>query len=193
MALTQQPDPRIQLLNLPPEIRNKIYSLVLHDADEETLCPFVWQLSPDKRKYGYSLTQICHQIRQETLLMWHAGQKLLFAMRPENMSYYQAWLKRRPDKVLPSIRRIQLEDYQHCIARSSHLHSSSCRSAITINLNKSSPVSWKRDRRCYDCPARDPAADRVNAVTRTLKQDHGVWVLTREKMEEIFAAAAWEL
>lgn len=183
----------LKLLDLPPEIRNKIYSLVLHDAEEETLCPFVWQLSPGKRKYGYSLTQTCHQIRQETLLMWHAGKKLLFAMRPENMTYYKTWLERRPDAVFPSIRRIQLEDYQHSRAKSSEHHPSSCRSAILINVNKPAPVSWKRDRRCFDCPARDRAADRVNAVVRTLKQDRGGWVLTREIVEEIFAAAAWEV
>lgn len=192
MAATPPTTQRSKLLDLPPEIRNKIYSLVLHDVEEETLCPFVWQLSSGKRKYGYSLTQTCHQIRQETLLMWHAGKKLLFAMRPENMSYYKTWLERRPDSVLPSIRRIQLEDYQHCKARCPDEHSSFCRSAVIINLNKASPVSWKRDRRCYDCPARDSAADRVNAVVRTLKQDRGGWVLTREKVEAIFEAAAWE-
>ena len=31
----------------------------------------------------------------------------------------------------------------------------------------------------------DPAANRVNAIVRTLKKDRGVWVLTREKLEEI--------
>lgn len=182
-----------RLLDLPPEIRNKIYSLVLHDAEEETLCPFVWQLSPGKRKYGYSLTQTCGQIRKETLLMWHAGKKYLFAMRPENMTYYKNWLQRRPDDVFSSIRRIQLEDYQHSKQRCPDDHPSFCRSAIIINFHKDSPVSWKRDRRCFDCPARDPAADRVNAVAHTLKRDRAGWILTREKLEAIFEAAAWEI
>ena len=191
MASPQQSG--LRLLDLPPEIRNKIYSLVLHDANEETLCPFVWQCSPGKRRYGYSLTQTCHQIRQETLLMWHAGKKVLFAMRPDNMIYYNNWLQRRPDAVFPSIRRIQLEDYQHCKSKSPEQHPSSCRSAIIINLTKMSPVSWKRDRRCFDCPAYDPAANRVNAVVHTLKRDRSVWVLTREKLEEVFEAAAWQI
>jgi hypothetical protein len=191
MRTTQQSGSR--LLDLPPEIRNTIYSLVLHDAEEETLCPFVWQLSPGKRKYGYSLTQTCRQIRHETLLMWHAGKKYLFAMRPENMAYYKNWLQRRPDDVFSSIRRIQLEDYQHCKQRCSDDHPSFCRSAIIINLHKDSPVSWKRDRRCFDCPARDPAADRVNAVARTLKRDRAGWILTREKLEAFFEAVAWEI
>lgn len=182
----------IKLLDLPAELRNKIYDLVLNDAEEDILCPFVWQCSPGKRRYGYSLTQTCHQIRQETLLMWHAGKKLLFDMRPENMRYYRVWLRRRAARVFLSIRRIQLEDYQHCKERSPPEHPHSCRSAIVINLAKTSPVSWRRDRRCLDCPAHDTAVDRVNAVARTLKKVDGRWQLTREKLEQIFEAAAWE-
>ena len=182
------------ILDFPPEIRNKIYSLVLHDDEEDTLCPFVWQLSPGKRKYGYSLTQTCHQIRQETLTMWHAGKKILFAMRPDNMAGYKNWLARRPDAAFSSIRRIQLEDYQQTGSRNGlMMHSSSCRSVVNINLSKSSPVSWNRDRRCFDCPLHDTASDRVKAVVRTLKKDRGVAVLTREKLEDIFEAAAWNL
>ena len=181
------------LLDLPGELRNKIYDLVLNGADEDIMCPFVWQISPGKRKYGYSLTQTSHQIRQETLFMWHAGKKLLFAMRADNMKYYKNWLKRRADAAFQSIRQIYLEDYQHCKQRSPPQHPHSCRSAIIVNLAKGSPVSWRRDRRCYHCPRHDAAVDRVNAVARTLKKVDGRRVLTREKLEEIFEAAAWEI
>ena len=186
-------EPEISLLDLPAELRNKIYGLVLNDADEDVLCPFVWQCSPGKRKYGYSLTQTCRQIRQETLLMWHAGKKLVFAVNALNVAYYKMWLRRRPRSVFPSIRRIQLEDYQHRKQRSPPQHPSSCKSVIMINLNKPMPVSWVRDRKCFDCPAHDSAVDRVNAVARTLKQVDGLLVITREKLEEMFEAAAWDL
>lgn len=183
----------MNILNLPPEIRNKIYTLVVHDIDEETLCPFIWQCSPGKRRYGYSLTQVCHQIRQETLQMFHAGKKFLFAMRSENMAYYKNWLQRRPEGIFRSIRRIQLDDYQHCRTRCPEQHPFFCGGAILVNLTKDAPVSWRRDRSCLYCPTKDTAADRVNAVVRTLKRERGCLVLTREKMEEIFEAASWEV
>lgn len=191
--MASQLQPSLGLLDLPGELRNKIYDLVLNGADEDILCPFIWQCSPDKRKYGYSLTQTCHQIRQETLRMWHAGKKLLFAMRADNMKYYRTWLKRRPEAGFQSIRQIQLEDFQHCKQRSPPQHPSSCQSAVYINLAKTKPVSWRRDRRCFDCPQRDTVVDRVNVVARTLKKVDGRWILTREKLEEIFEAAAWEV
>ena len=180
------------LLDLPAELRDKIYDLVLNGAEEDVLCPFVWQCSPGKRKYGYSLTQTCHQIRQETLRMWHAGKKLLFAMRADNMKYYRTWLKRRPDAAFSSIRQIHLEDYQHCRQTAAPHHPFFCRSAIVINLTKPTPVSWRRDRRCFYCPMRDSAVDRVNAVSRTHKKVDGRRLLTREKLQQIFEAAAWE-
>lgn len=175
------------LLDLPAELRNKIYELVL---DDSTVCPFVWQCSPGKRKYGYSLTQTCRQIRQETLHMWHASSKLLFAMRTDNMKHYKNWLRRRPDSIFQSIRRIQLEDYQHGNETSHALHPSYCRSAIVINLAKAAPVTWKRDLKCLYCPQYDRAVDRVKAVVQNLDRTDGYWVLTREKLDEIFEAAA---
>lgn len=181
------------LLNLPAEIRNKIYELVLSDNAGTLVCPFVWQCSPGKRKYGYSLTQTCHQIRQETLHMWHAANKILFAMRADNMAYYKAWLLRRPDSIFESIRQVQLEDYQHCKRRSTRKHPNFCRNAIIINLAKATPVSRRRDRKCTYCPVYDPAVRRVNAVVRTLKGADGKLILTRDKLEEIFEAAAWDI
>lgn len=181
------------LLNLPAELRNKIFDLVLNGADEETLCPFILQCSPGKRKYGYSLIQVCQQVRKETLPMWHAGKKLLFAMRSENMKHYRTWLGRRPDAAFDSIRRIELEDYQHSRSSSPPQHPYFCKSAIIINLTKTSPVSWRRDKRCFCCPLHGSAVDRVNAVAHTLKKIDGSCILTREKLEEIFEAAAWEL
>lgn len=183
----------VGLLDLPAEIRNKVYELVLNDSEGAIVCPFVWQCSPGKRKYGYSLTQACHQIRNETLHMWHASSKLLFAMRTENMKYYISWLQRRPEKVFPFIRRIELEDYQHCKARSAIQHPAFCKTAIIINLTKRKPVSWRRDRKCLYCPTHDTAVDRVHAVVRTLKWQNGRWLLMREKLEQIFEAAAWEV
>jgi hypothetical protein len=179
------------LLRLPAELRNKIYDLVLNDTDNELLCPFIWQCSPSRRKYSYSLTQTCRQLRQETLQMWHAGKVLLFAMRADNMEYYRGWLHRRPEAAFASIRRMRLEDYQHCKVRCPQEHPFYCRSAIVINLAKSRPVSWTRDPRCLYCPAHDNAVDRVNAVVRS-KSSNGRWVLTKEKLEEIFEAAAWD-
>ena len=140
------------LLKLPAELRNKIYDLVLNGADEETLCPFILQCSPGKRRYGYSLTQVCHQVRHETLTMWHAGKKLLLAMRADNMKHYITWLQRRPKAVFDSLRRIELEDYQHSTRSSPAHHPYFCKSAIIVNLTKISPVSWRRDRRCLCCP-----------------------------------------
>ena len=191
VGLLEQPD--CYFFDLPAEIKNKIYELVLNDPEEATVCPFVWQLSPGKRKYGYSLTQTCRQIRQETLHMWHATNKLLFAMRSDNMKYYTSWLERRPNEIFPSIRRIHLEDYQHSKIKAPVEHSSFCKSSIMINLAKLIPVAWKRDRGCYYCPQHDSAVDRVNAVVRTMKWDGDKWVLTKEKLDEIFEAAAWDV
>ncbi|KAF2484917.1 hypothetical protein BDY17DRAFT_93726 [Neohortaea acidophila] len=184
----------LNLLHLPPELRNKIYELVLNDTTDTTdaiVCPFILQCSPGKRKYGYSLTQTCHLLRDETLHMWHASSKLLFAMRADNMKYYVNWLRRRPAEVFASIRRIQLEDYQHCRIRSPERHPSFCRNAIVINLTKRMPVSVRKDRKCRDCPRHDSAADWVHAVVRSLEWKNGRWALTREKLEQIFEAAAW--
>ena len=183
----------MSLLNLPAEIRNKVYELVLNDSEEAIVCPFVWQCSPGKRKYGYSLTQTCHQIRDETLHMWHASSRLLFAMRSDNMKYYLSWLQRRPEKVFAFIRRIELEDYQHRKARSPAQHPCFCKNAIIVNLTKKIPVSFRRDRKCLHCPTYDMAVNRVNTVVRTLRWQNGRWLLTREKLEQIFEAAAWEL
>ena len=188
--MDQQHSP-LNLLDLPAEVRNQIYEAVLDCSDNAGMCPFVWQCSPGKRKYGYSLTQTCHQIRNETLHMWHASQRLLFAMREDNMAYYQSWLSRRPAEIFPFIRRIELEDYQHCNLKSPGLHPTFCRNAIIINLNKPEPVSWRKDRACLRCPVYDTAIDRVHAVVRTLKWENGRWQLTREKLGEIFEAAAW--
>ncbi len=41
------------------------------------------------------------------------------------------------------------------------------------------------------CLLHDSAVDRVNAVVRARKGERGT-VMTREKLEEIFEAAAWE-
>ncbi|KAK3051133.1 hypothetical protein LTR09_007528 [Extremus antarcticus] len=181
--------PTLGLLDLPAELRNKIYELVFNDIDEEVLCPFVWQL--DQCKNTYSLTQTCDQIRRETLSMYYAGKKLLFAMRQGNVRHYERWLQRRPDAAITSIRRIQLEDYQHSKNRCPAQHPYFCRSAIIINLVKPSPVSWRRDSQCMHCLLHDSAVDRVNAVVRARKGERGT-VMTREKLEEIFEAAAWE-
>jgi hypothetical protein len=116
---------------------------------------------------------------------------MLFAMREQNISYYETWLRRRPDAAMSSIRRIRLEDFQHSKAQRSERHPYFCRSAIVINLTKPSPVSWRRDRRCMYCPAHDLAVDRVNAVVRARKGRERL-VMTREKLEEIFEAAAWD-
>ncbi|KAK5167220.1 uncharacterized protein LTR77_007952 [Saxophila tyrrhenica] len=178
------------LLDLPAEIRNSIYDLVLNDSTEEVLCPFIYQCSPGKRRYTYSLTQTCCQIRRETMAMWHAGKKLVFAMRQQNMSYYHHWLQRRPDAAFQSIRRVQLEDYQHSKNQCSPEHTYFCRSAIVINLAKPSPVSWRRDPRCTSCPSHDLAVDRVKAVVRT-RRGQGGFAMTRERLERVFEAAAW--
>lgn len=183
----------MSLLSLPPEIRNRVYELVINNSEEGLVCPFVWQCSPGKQKYGYSLTQTCHQIRHETLHMWHASSRLLFAMRSDNMKYYLSWLQRRPEKVFSFIRRIELEDYQHCKVRSPAQHPSFCKNAIIINLTKKTPVSFRKDRKCLRCPTLDMAIARVNAVVRTLRWQNGRWQLTREKLEQIFEAAAWDI
>ncbi len=131
----------LNLLNLPGEIRNNIYEMVLSDRDGKECCPFVLESTPGKRKYGYSLTQTCHQIRDETLHMWHATNKLLFAMRSDNMKHYLNWLYRRPEGSFSSVRRIRLEDYQHCHVTSPHHHPNFCKNGIIVNLNKKMPVS----------------------------------------------------
>lgn len=181
--------PILGLLDLPAELRNKIYESVLNDIDEEVLCPFVWQL--DQRKHAYSLTQTCDQIRRETLSMYHAGKRLLFAMRQDNIRYYERWLQRRPDAAISSIRRLQLEDYQHSKSQSPAQHPYFCRSAIIINLAKPSPVSWRRDSQCMYCPPHDNAVDRVNAVVKARKGEASL-AMTREKLEQIFEAGAWD-
>ena len=183
----------LNLVDLPGEVRNRIYELVLNHSEEPVVCPFILESTPGKRKYGYSLTQTCRQIRIETIHMWHASSKLLFAMRAENMKHYLNWLHRRPKEVFASIRRIQLDDYQHCRVTASEHHSTFCKNAIIINLNKRMPVTCKKERTCFYCPSHDPAVDRVHAVVRTLEWQNGRWALTREKLEEMFEAAAWRL
>ena len=68
-----------------------------------------------------------------------------------------------------------------------------CRNAIVVNLAKEAPVRRRVDLRCWYCPVRDPAVDRVNAAVGTLKDGSGRLVLTRDKLEEIFEAAAWNV
>lgn len=121
--------------------------------------------------------------------MWHASRILILALRHDNIPYYLAWLKRRPDVAFKAIRQVTLEDYQHAGKTASARHRYFCKSKIVINLGTGKPdlVSWRRDSRCRDCPEREGAVTRVRAVVGA-KSGRG---LTMETLEAILEAAAW--
>lgn len=53
-------------------------------------------------------------------------------------------------------------------------------------------VEYKKDMSCVSCPLEDGVADRVETVVRTLEIAAGRRRLTKDKLWEIFEAAAWE-
>ncbi|KAK3651626.1 hypothetical protein LTR56_004355 [Elasticomyces elasticus] len=60
------------LLTLPPELRNTIYELVLPQRED---IPIIWFLRVP------ALLQVCRQIRNETLEMWHCGNTFTFVVQ----------------------------------------------------------------------------------------------------------------
>lgn len=203
-TITNRPakDQTTTLLTLPPEIRNQIYNLVLSSSSTPSyLCPFA--LSVQAKKYSYSLTQTCRQLRLETLPHFYATKTLLLNLRAANLPHYIAWLKHLPQEAFPAIRQVLLEDYQHvhdnddaehASMRGNNRHPGYCSSAIVVNLGKGfgrGRVRWRRDKGCFWCgdKTRDATVERVRAVV-------GGWAsevsLRRERLEGVLRAVGWD-
>ncbi|KAF2159346.1 hypothetical protein M409DRAFT_60928 [Zasmidium cellare ATCC 36951] len=112
-----------RLLILPPELRNRIFAFALPSSQSfitgfedgrldlggdiatfKTIC----EASAYEQEFG--LTQVCRQIRRETLKMAYAANTFWLDAHPRcGMPYAEAWIRSRPKEVLPFITKVVLE------------------------------------------------------------------------------------
>lgn len=181
-----------RLLDLPAEIRNRIYEHLIWLSTQRVtryngLNGFI-SLHPLP-----SLTRASKQLRQESL-------PIFFDYHTLHLYLYwnhkiQEWLNHDLcEMMLPHVRLLHLQDYQYYrngVSGGGHRYI--CVSTIQVDLRKDDePATWTRDRFCADCPGKwEWRVDRLNAVIRTFDRVDGLWRLTRDNLSEVFNAVAW--
>ena len=83
MTATEQPNPGF--LDLPPEIRNRVYELALFDGNGAVAIDATWRPPP--------LLSTCKQIRNETLCMVYTCNEFAFTITNCNVSVLAAFEK----------------------------------------------------------------------------------------------------
>jgi hypothetical protein len=95
-------DEQSHLLKLPPELRNRIYELVLAPAMPFTLTTYGTQCRP-------GLLRVCRQIRAETRLVYYHLRKFYIIVTAENMDNIRRWAATITDDGLRSIQSLTLQ------------------------------------------------------------------------------------
>ncbi|GAB1726771.1 hypothetical protein NU195Hw_Modified_33t1 [Hortaea werneckii] len=106
----QQPTPPPQtspLLTLPPELRNKIYSLALTSSTKLTPTPTGHLQRP-------ALLKTNLQLRAETTQLWSAQSSFRIPLNPSNLSNLHAFLSNLGRANLAVLGGLELQ-YTHCV------------------------------------------------------------------------------
>lgn len=110
------------LLNLPAEIRNLVFGLALPSNEVFTTDPYVhsvyddgriqdWAFARQSFRYRrlFCLTQVCRQIRDETIKLAYATNAFSLQLRSSDSdSEARKWIESRPADVLPTMHKIAL-------------------------------------------------------------------------------------
>ena len=180
-----QPQRHFRLLDLPPELRNWIYELLIGNR-----ATIVIGASRSGFPPMCKIALVSRQARAEVLpVLFNRRTICIYAHRGFVLD---KWVSSWYDAISAYFRYIRLEDYQHFHRECPARHNRRCFSAISIDvMHATKPAVHEKDPSCRCCPEIEKGVDRVNAVILGLQRVQGSWLLTKEGMWRILEAAAW--
>lgn len=181
-----------RFLDLPPELRNEIYEMALHDTRARRPQPYEPRSRRGIELCADSITRTCRQLRIESLPYALEGLELCFDICGSTITDYVAWSACADPQLFHHVRKLMLRDYQHYHMTYNSKHPVKCACTLSIDLKHEQVlVAYDRDEGCKFCPLDDEAAKRIRAVVQTLQVVDGRRRLTKAKLWEVFEAAAW--
>ena len=198
---------RTSFLGLPSELRNAIYAFAFARTAtalrwyRHTYTPFQRGSNGVAPHHQPSviwadvlpLTQVCRQLREETLSYVFAETRVVLFTGEQEASSLDTWLEPGAVEMLGHAKEVVLKDFQHYHSYMPPNHVARCESSLAIRLRgeETATVVWMRDRQCAWCPRSDKAVKRVQEVLDQRRLSGGQLIGGLVAFEEILEAAAW--
>ena len=186
-----------RFLDLPPEMQNKIYDMLVSQAGNRVIgvakifnvvgcveCP--------------ALTQVCRLLREETLPLFYGAWELKLYVHPMyELHDLLSWFDAQDARILASLRHVTFERwrvvYQGDGPVVERCGCEGCHSAIQLDLREgvAGVLSDVAPEFVKDSDQHEEATRAIAEIVQTLDVVRGHRKLTREKLREMAAEAAW--
>lgn len=184
-------------LDLPVEIRTQIYELYAQLENNQRDRKIY--ISTSTKSCNYALLEASSLIRKEALPFCYGSRPFVFRFQRPFMPRIMSFVTRRSNASIATIRYVELcgfQDYHIRLFPEPNSHSPVCRTRMRIDLtNATQPVRMPSVLACNACmyfeSEVEGSVQRVRNVVQTLELRDGQRWLTREKLVEMFEAAAW--
>lgn len=171
--------------SLPPELRNRIYELVL---PESQISPYIVIGGRRPKSQPYPISQVSRLLRKEALAVYFA--ESIFYIRVSRRSGYdivQKWLEAQNESAIPNIKQVHFRHASR-VDHGNEPHNTT----IVVDMLKVPTVTAKPYRVCRDCEDSkivESNVERMQLVIDGLKEEHGMRRLSKAVLRELVTLA----